>query len=74
MTLTNVIHSLTVLHTDLHIDLPIDKTLVLDIGHAPIPENKTFQNIQIPIDHLLDHETLDTLDLVHTPTLETKSI
>ena len=74
MTLTNAIHGLTVLHTDLHIDLHIDKTLVLDIDHALIPENKSFQNIQVPIEHLLDQETLDTLDLVHTPTLETKLI
>ena len=76
MTLTNAIHGLTVLHTDLHIDLLIDKTLALDIDHALIQENTSFQNIQIPTDHLLDQETLDTLDLVHTPTLalEIKSI
>ena len=34
MKLTNAIHGLTVLHTDLHIDLLIDKTLVLDTDHA----------------------------------------
>ena len=74
MTLTNVIHGLTVLHTDLHLDLFIDTTLALDIDHNLIQENTTFQNIQIHTDHLLDQETLDFLDLVHTPTLETKSI
>ena len=33
--LTNAIHGLTALHTDLHIDLLIDTTLALDIKHAP---------------------------------------
>ena len=74
MILTNAIHGLTVLHTDLHIDLLIDTTLVLDIDHALIQKNTTFQNIQIHTDHLLDQEILDTLDPVHTPILETKSI
>ena len=74
MTQTNAIHGLTVRHTDLHIDLLIDKTLVLDIDHALIQENTISQNIQIYTDHLLDQETLDTLDLVHIPTLEIRSI
>ena len=42
MTLTKVIHDLTVLLTDLHIDLLIDTTLVLNIDHALIQENTTF--------------------------------
>ena len=54
VTHTNAIHGLTVLHIDLHIDLFIDKTLVLDTDHALIRENKTFQNIQILTDRLLD--------------------
>ena len=72
MILTDVIHGLTALHTDLHIDLLIDTTLVLDIDHAPIPVTIILQNIQIHTDHLLDHENLDFLDLVHTPIPETK--
>ena len=70
----NAIHGLTVRHTDHHIDLLIDQTLVLDIDHALIQENTISQNIQIHTDHLLDQETLDTLDLVHILTLEIKSI
>ena len=66
MTHTNAVHGFTVLHTDLHLDLLIDKTLVLDIDHALIQENTTSQNIQIHTDHLLDQQTLDTLDLVHS--------
>ena len=74
MTLTDAIHGLTALHTDLHIDLLIDTTLALDIDHSPIPETIILQNIQIHIDHLLDQENLDFLDPVHTPILETKLI
>ena len=47
MILTNVIPGLTVLHTDLHIDLLIDTTLALDVDHPLIPETKFLQNIQI---------------------------
>ena len=72
MTLTNVIHGLTVLHIDLRIDHPIDTTLVIDIDHVPIQETITFLNTQIHIDHLLDREILDILDPVHTPILERK--
>ena len=69
--LTDAIHGLTALHTDVRIDLLIDTTLALDIDHAPIPETKILQNIQIHTDHLLDQEILDFLDPVHTPILET---
>ena len=71
---TNAIHDLTVRHTELHIDLPIDQTLVLDIDHALTQENAISQNIKIHTDHLLDQETLDTLDLAQILTLEIKSI
>ena len=54
MTLTSAIHGLTVLHTDLHKDLLIDTTLVLDIDHPLIQEKTSFQNIHIHTDHLLD--------------------
>ena len=74
MILTSAIHGLTVLHTDVHRGLLIDTTLVLDIDHTLIQKKTTFQNIQIHTDHLLDQEILDTLDPVHTPILETKSI
>ena len=74
MILTKAIHGLTVLHTDLRIDLLIDTTLVLDIDHAPIQETIILPSIQIHTDHHLDQEILDFLDPVHTPILETKSI
>ena len=71
---TNVIPGPTVLPTDLHTDPHIDTTLVLDTDHAPIPETTNSQNIQIHTDHLQDQETLNFLDLAHTPTPETKLI
>ena len=71
---TNVIPGLTVLLIDLHTDPHIDKTLVLDTDHAPIPETTNSQSIQIHIDHLQDQETLDFLDLAHTPIPEIKLI
>ena len=74
MILTNAIHGLTALHTDLRIDLLTDTTPVLDIDHSPIQETIILQNIQIHTDHLLDKEILDFLDPVHNPILETKSI
>ena len=74
MILTNAIHGLTALHTDLRIDLLIDTTLVLDIDHAPIQETIFLPSIQIHTDHLLDQKILDFLDPVHTPILETKLI
>ena len=70
----NVILGLTVLLTDLLIDPHTDKTLVLDTDHAPIQEITNSQNIQIHTDHLQDQETLDFLDLAHTPIPETKLI
>ena len=70
---TNVIPGLTVLLIDLHTDPHIDKTLVLDTDHAPIPGITNSQNIQIHTDHLQDQETLDFLDLAHTPIPETKN-
>ena len=74
MILTNVIPGLTALHTDPRTDLLIDTILVLDTDHAPIPETIGLQNIQIQTDHLQDQETLDFLDPVHTPILETNII
>ena len=68
---TNVIPGLTVLLIDLHTDPHIDKTLVLDTDHAPIPETTNSQSIQIHIDHLQDQETLD---FAHTPIPEIKLI
>ena len=69
---TNVIPGPTVLLTDLQKDPHIDTTLVLDTNHAPIPETTNTQNIQIHTDHFQDQETLDFLDLAHTPIPETK--
>ena len=71
---TNVIPGPTVLLTDLHTDPHIDKTLVRDTDHAPIPEPTNSQNIQIHTDHLQDQETLDFLHLAHTPIPEIKLI
>ena len=69
---TNVTPGLTTLRTDPHTDLRIDTTLALDTDHAHIPETINLQNMQIHTDHLQDQETLDFLDLVHTPIPETK--
>ena len=74
MTHINVILDLTVLLTDLLIDLNIDKLLVLDTDHALIQEMTNLTNTPIHIDHLLDHETLDFLDPDHIPIPEIKSI
>ena len=74
MIIIDAIHGLTVLHIDPPTDLLIDITLVLDIDHAPIQETIIFQEIQTFTDHLPDQESLDFLDLVHTPILEIISI
>ena len=42
MILTNAIHGLIAVHTDLRIDLLIDTTLALDKDHAPFPETIFF--------------------------------
>ena len=72
MILTSVILGFTALYTDHRTDLLIDKTLVLDTDHAPIPETIKLQNTHIHTDHIQDQENLDFLDLVHTPIPETK--
>ena len=71
---TNVTPGPTVLPTDPHTNPHIGTTLVLDTDHAPIPETTNSQNIQIHTDHLQDQETVDFLDLAHTPIPETKLI
>ena len=71
---TNVILGLTVLLTDLLIDPHINKTLVLDTDYAPIQETTNSQSTQIHINHHQDQETLDFLDLAHTPIPEINSI
>ena len=73
MILTNAIHDLIAPHIDLHIDPLIVITLARDIDHALIQEKTTFQNTQIPIDHLPDQEILDFLDHAHISDLETNS-
>ena len=70
----HIILDLTVLLTDLLIDLHIDKILVLDTDHAPIQEMTNLPNTQIHIDHLVDQEALDFPDPDHTPIPEIKSI
>ena len=74
MILTNVIPDLIALHRDPRIDLLIDIILARDTDHVLIQETILLQNTQIHIDHLLDQEILDFLDLVHTPVPETKLI
>ena len=64
----------TVLLTDLLTNLPIYITLVIDIDHVLLQEITILQDIQFPIDHLLDHEILVILDLVHIQTQETNLI
>ena len=56
MTHTNANHDLIVRHTELHIDLLIDQTLLLDIDHALSQENAISQSTQIRTDHLPDQE------------------
>ena len=60
--------------TDLFIDPHIAKILVLGTDNAPIQKTTNSQSTQIHIDHLQDQETLDFLDLAHTPILDIKSI
>ena len=74
MTHINVILDLTVLLTDLLIDLHIDKILVLDTDHALIQEMTNLTNTQIHIDHLLNQETFDFPDPDHIQIPEKKSI
>ena len=65
MIITKEILDPTVLLTDLPTDLLTDMTLFIDIDHVPIQDIiPILQDIHLHIDHLLDHEILDTLDHV----------
>ena len=70
MIVTKEIHDLIVLFIELLIDHHIDMTLVTDIDHALFQEIITLQDTLFLIDHLHDHDILETLDLVHTPIQE----
>ena len=63
MTIIDEIPALIVHHTDLLIDRHIDEIHALDIDHVHTPETDNFRSTLRHIDHLLDQETLDFLDL-----------
>ena len=63
LTYIDEIHVLLVHHTDLLIDHHIDEIHVLDIDHVHTLQIDHFRNIHRHIDLLLNHESLDLLDL-----------
>ena len=66
LTIINEIDDPIALLTALLTDPLTDMTLVIDIDHARFQEITTiFQAIHLHIDHLLDKEIVDFLDLVH---------
>ena len=67
MTIIKDIHVLLDPHTDLHIDHHIDEIHVLDIDHVHTLETDNFHNILRHVDFLLNHESLDLLDLDQIP-------
>ena len=75
MTIINEIDDPIALLTDLLTDPLTDMTLVKDVDHARVQEITTIlQAIHLHIDHLLDQEILDFLDLVHIQKQETNLI
>ena len=63
MTIIDEIPALIVHHTDLLIDRHIYEIHALDTDHVNTPETNNFRSTLRYIDHLLDQETLDLLDL-----------
>ena len=74
MTTMNAIHVPIVHHTDLRIDHRIDKIHAIDINHVPTLEIDNFHSTLPQIDLLLNHESLDLLDLDQILKQEIKSI
>ena len=63
MTIIDQIHVFIAHHTDLHIDHDIDEIHVLDIDHVHILQIHNFHNVLRHIDILLNHESIESLDL-----------
>ena len=63
MTTIDQIHVRIVHHTDLHIDHHIDEIHILDIDHVHTLQIEIFHDTLRHIDLLLNHESLDLLDL-----------
>ena len=74
MTTVDEIHVPIVHHTDLHIDHHIDKIHAIDINHVPTLEIDNFHSTLPHLDLLLNHDSLDFLDLDQTLKQEIKSI
>ena len=63
MTTIDEIHVPIVHHTDHHTDHHIDKIHAIDINHVPTLEIDNFHNTLPQIDFILNHDSLDLLDL-----------
>ena len=74
MTTINAIHVSIVHHTDLHTDHQKDKIHAKDINHVPTLEIDNFHSILPHTDLLLNHDSLDLLDLYQLLKQEIKSI
>ena len=74
MATINAIHVPTVLHTDLHTDHHIDKIHAIDINHVPTLEIDNFHSTLPHTDLLLNHDSVDLLDLDQILKQEIKSI
>ena len=74
MTTIDEIHVPIVHHTDLHLDHHIDGIHVLDIYHVHTLEIDNFHETLRHIDLLLNHDSLDLLDLDQLLKLKIKSI
>ena len=75
MTTTKKIGNLIALLMDPHTYHLIDVPLVTDIDHAHIQEiTLILQDMHLLLDHLLDPEILDFLDLAHIPIQETNFV
>ena len=74
MTTINAIHVPIVLHTGLHTDNRIDKIHAIDINHVPTLEIDNFHSTLPHTDLLLNHDSLEPLDLDQILEQEIKSI
>ena len=66
MTTINAFHVPIVIYTDLHADHHIDKIHAIDINHIPTLEIDNFHSTLPHTDLLLNHDSLDLLDIDHT--------
>ena len=74
MTTIDEIHAPMVHHTDLRIDDHIDKIHAIDIDHVLTPVIDNFHNTHHHTDLLLNHDSLDILDLDQILKQKIKSI